>query len=168
MGWWLELTITSLVMRLAPCPGSCRQTRCLFCCFIGLLGPENRSSESWERQHFVGTGKGAHLQNPPKPLPPAKTSPVLDHDKRGEGCGFLPGAPAELREEALISQSHSEREKGKVHLLFAAFVCLLVCFSPGQALREAPGRVLSWLLTTPERNPLESRLCLRAGEAQGS
>ena len=52
-----------------------RDKRCLFCCFIGLLGPENQSSESWERQHFVGTGKGAYLQNPPKPLPPAKTSP---------------------------------------------------------------------------------------------
>lgn len=51
-----ELTTIALGMSLAPRPGSCRQTHYLFCCFIGLLGLENWSSESWERQHLVGTG----------------------------------------------------------------------------------------------------------------
>lgn len=56
------------------------------------------------------------------------------------GVGFYLEPPLSSREEALISQSRSEREKGKVRLLFAPFVCLLVCLSPRQALREAPGR----------------------------
>lgn len=61
-----ELTTIALGMTLALRPGSCRQTHYLFCCFIGLLGLENWSSESWERQHLVGTGNESYLQNVPK------------------------------------------------------------------------------------------------------
>lgn len=77
-----ELTAPSLVMSLAPRPGSRRQTRCLFCCFIGLLGPQNRSSESWERQHLVGTRNEAYFYRIPlTPPPPATTSLRLTHDR---------------------------------------------------------------------------------------
>ena len=73
--------------------------------------------------------------------------------------GFYLQPPLSSREEALISQSRSEREKGKVRLLFAPFVCLLVCLSPRQALREAPGRVLSCCLPHP-RGTLWSPGCV--------
>lgn len=66
--------------------------------------------------------------------------------------GFYLEPQLSSREEALISQSHSER-RGEIHLLFAPFACLLVCFGLGQALREAPGCMLSWLLTAPREEP---------------
>lgn len=162
----LELTTTSPVMTLAPCPGSCRQTRCLFCCFIGLLGPKNWSSGTWERQHLAGTGKGAYLQNPSKPPPLTTTSPCSTVTGGERGCGFLSRAPADPREEPLISQSHSEREKLKMHLFFAPFVrllCASILDNPGvrsQAVCSA------WCFALQEGALWSSGLYLRAGEAQ--
>lgn len=90
-----ERTTTSPVMSLAPCPGSCRQKRCLFCCFIGLLGPKNWSSESWEPQHLVGTRKEAYFYRiPPHPSPLATTSLCLTTTGAERGCGFLSRTPA--------------------------------------------------------------------------
>lgn len=103
VGWWFrELTTTSLVMSLAPCPGSCRQACCLFCCFIGLLGPQNWSSESWERLHLVGTRKG-HIYRMPHSHPPRHTHSgqhisLLDHGRCRQAMSALPRAPTDPRE----------------------------------------------------------------------
>lgn len=75
---------------------------CLFCCFIALLSPENWSSESWERQHLVGTGKKAYLQSPPT-LPPPSPIPLLDRDRCKGGVGFSPEPQLTPGEEALTS-----------------------------------------------------------------
>lgn len=86
-----ELTTAALGMSLAPCPDSCRQTRCLFCCFIALLSSENWSSESWERQHLVGTGKEAYLQSPPPADTPGRPPP---HDRCREGVWVSVQSPS--------------------------------------------------------------------------
>ena len=66
--------------------------------------------------------------------------------------GFYLEPQLSSREEALISQSHSERRMER-SVYFWHLCAPPVCFSLGQALREAPGCVLSWVLTTPQEEP---------------
>lgn len=62
---------------------------------------------------------------------PGHQIPLLDGDRCTEGCGFLSRTPADPREEALISQSHSERDKLKIHVFGGTFCVASISDGPG-------------------------------------